>query len=284
MHPMDIFKTVQPMRAWSLKRKAENKTIAFVPTMGALHEGHFALIRHAQTLADRVVVSIFVNPKQFAPHEDLSQYPRQQDKDLQALSSLNADAVFLPREETVYPIGNATHIVMQGPPAEGLESDFRPHFFSGVATVVSRLFHIICPDIAVFGEKDFQQLQVIRRMVQDLHLPVKIEGSPTIRESDGLALSSRNVYLSSDERKKAIILYEAMINLKNTWTKETPANFINDIKKQIEHIENKGFKIDYLQLADQETLRPVKTYDTTPKRLLVAAWLGKTRLIDNIAL
>ncbi len=253
-----------------LKRKG--LTLGFVPTMGALHEGHLALVRHAKTLCDKVVVSIFVNPLQFAPTEDLDRYPRNETGDLALLQSVGCDLVYLPTPDGLYPEAFVSRIDMAGP-ALGLETDFRPQFFSGVATVVSKLFNQVRPDIAVFGEKDYQQLAVIRAMVRDFDMGIEIVGLPTIRETDGLALSSRNAYLSQAERAIAPKLYQAL-------------EAIRDDRLTIDQAKTDliaaGFgQVDYIALRDAETLGEPRA--DQPKRLLAAVWLGKTRLIDNIA-
>ncbi|MBP2158709.1 pantoate--beta-alanine ligase [Asticcacaulis solisilvae] len=247
-----------------------------MPTMGALHEGHLALVRHARTLCDVVTVSIFVNPLQFAPTEDLDRYPRQEAADLALLDSVGCDLVYLPTPEVLYPKGFVSRIEMNGP-ALGLETDFRPQFFSGVATVVSKLFHQVQPDVAVFGEKDYQQLAVIRAMVRDFDMDIDIVGHPTLREDDGLALSSRNAYLSPEERAVAPKLYAALQTIKTSADKSAA------IESAKAELTAAGFgKIDYIALRDAVTLGEI-TPDTTSQRLLAALWLGKTRLIDNIA-
>lgn len=244
--------------------------------MGALHEGHLALVRHARSLCDVVTVSIFVNPLQFAPTEDLDRYPRQEAADLALLESVGCDLVYLPTPDVLYPKGFVSRIEMAGP-ALGLETDFRPQFFSGVATVVSKLFNQVRPDVAVFGEKDYQQLAVIRAMVRDLDVDIDIVGHPTLREDDGLALSSRNAYLSPKERAIAPKLHEALQRIRSSTDK------LAAIGAAKSELTAAGFgKIDYIALRDAVTLGEV-TPETTSQRLLAALWLGKTRLIDNIA-
>jgi pantoate--beta-alanine ligase len=253
--------------------------IGMVPTMGALHEGHLSLVREARKHADLIVVSIFVNPTQFAPNEDFDAYPRTLDGDLAKLAG-QAELVFTPSAREVYPHGYATTISVGGP-SVGLETDFRPHFFSGVATVVAKLLIAASPDIAVFGEKDYQQLQVVRHLVRDLALPVEIIGAPTLREADGLALSSRNAYLSPSERKIAgrlnVILKDAIARARqgNPGAAENWA---------VQALRDAGFDpVDYVAIRDAESLVPITALER-PARILAAAKVGRTRLIDNMPL
>ena len=256
-----------------------NGSVALVPTMGALHAGHIALVHAARRHANRVVVSIFVNPRQFAPTEDFAAYPRDEAADLAKLAEAGVDAVFAPAVGEIYPEGFAT-IVTVGGPAEGLEGSFRPHFFSGVATVVTKLLLAVLPDIAIFGEKDYQQLTVIRRMVADLGIPVTIIGEPTVREPDGLALSSRNAYLSPVERSVAPRLHAALAAAAEQIASGTsPGEALDAAGKAL---ISAGFRVDYLELRNAATLAPVADPAGEPLRLLVAAWLGRTRLIDNL--
>jgi pantoate--beta-alanine ligase len=263
------------------KFRAAGETVALVPTMGALHAGHLALVRRARQRADRVVVSIFVNPAQFAPHEDFASYPRTFEADIAALAAHRIDLVWAPAPETMYATGFATAVQVKGPAAADLEDRFRPHFFGGVATVVAKLFAQCRPDFALFGEKDYQQLKTVARMAADLDLKVKIIGVPTVREKDGLALSSRNVYLSPTERAAAPALYRAL--------KESAARIAasDPIAKVMSEgwiaIEEAGFAVDYFEARHAETLARIETQGDGPIRLLAAARLGKTRLIDNIA-
>ncbi|WP_443750896.1 pantoate--beta-alanine ligase [Asticcacaulis solisilvae] len=260
-------------------RKGKGK-VGFVPTMGALHEGHLTLVRHARSVSDVVAVSIFVNPLQFAPTEDLDRYPRQEAADLALLQEAGCDIVYLPTPDVLYPKGFVSRIEMAGP-ALGLESDFRPQFFSGVATVVSKLFNQVRPDIAVFGEKDFQQLAVIRAMVRDFDMDIDIVGYPTVREKDGLALSSRNAYLSAEERVVAPKLKAALDRIRGVAKDGGDTN--RAIAEAGDDLIDTGFdKIDYIALRDADTLGEI-TPDTKAARLLAAVWLGTTRLIDNIA-
>jgi pantoate--beta-alanine ligase len=249
--------------------------------MGALHEGHISLVRLARRRASRVTVSIFVNPAQFAPTEDFSTYPRTFDTDVALLAREKADLVWAPQSVTVmYPEGFATRIVPEGPATAGLEDRFRPDFFKGVATVVAKLFTQVMPDIAVFGEKDYQQLKVVTRMARDLDLPLKVIGAPTVREKDGLAMSSRNVYLSAEERAVAPTLHQVLKLCAERMAKGRPA--AATLPEGREAIERAGFVLDYLEARHAETLAAITSIKDGPVRLLVAARLGKTRLIDNV--
>lgn len=260
------------------KRKA---TVALVPTMGALHDGHVSLVRLARRRASRVVVSIFVNPTQFAPTEDFGAYPRTWKADIAKLAAEDVDIVWHPGVEAMYPEDFATRIVPGGPALAGLEDRFRPHFFGGVATVVGKLFTQCRPDVAIFGEKDFQQLRVVTQMARDLDLGVKVIGSRTVRERDGLAMSSRNVYLSPEERQTATVLYRAM---KGTAGRIQAGEAITTaMARGAEMIKAAGLALDYFELRHAETLAPVSSRKDGPLRILVAAKLGTTRLIDNIA-
>jgi pantoate--beta-alanine ligase len=249
--------------------------------MGALHAGHLALVQQARNYAARVVVSIFVNPTQFAPHEDLASYPRTFDADLAALTGENVELVWAPSASDMYPPGFATGVLPEGPAAAGLEDKFRPHFFGGVATVVAKLLIQVLPDVAIFGEKDFQQLKVVTRLAADLDLPTTIVGVPTIREADGLALSSRNAYLAPAERAQAPALHRVLQDCARAIAGGEPINAV--LASGSAAITSAGFILDYLDARHAETLAPVRTRDEGPIRLLVAAKIGKTRLIDNIA-
>jgi len=261
--------------------RGRRDTIALVPTMGALHAGHLALVRIAQRRADRVVVSIFVNPTQFAPHEDLATYPRTFAADVAALRALKVDLVWAPAVETMYPSGFATRIVPDGPATAGLEDAYRPHFFTGVATVVAKLLIQCGPDIAVFGEKDYQQLKVVTQLARDLGLKTRIVGAPIMREVDGLALSSRNRNLSSDERAAAPMLHRVLAESAKKIVAGKPISSVLDKGRVM--ITQAGFALDYLEARHAETLAPVASAKERPLRLLVAARIGKTRLIDNVA-
>jgi pantoate--beta-alanine ligase len=259
--------------------RRENKRIALVPTMGALHEGHLDLVRRAGEMADQVIVTIFVNPTQFAPTEDFGRYPRNLERDYAALNHSACSVLYAPDAEDMYAPGFATRVALDGP-ATGLESVARPHFFGGVALVVSKLFNRCAPDVALFGEKDYQQLKVITRMTRDLDMPIEIVGVPTTREADGLALSSRNVYLSEEERRLAPRLHAAITDLAQIVSRGGP---IAPAIAQTHHaLTETGFDVDYVEVRDAETLEVVAAHDR-PLRVLVAAKLGKTRLIDNVA-
>ncbi len=261
--------------------RARRQTIALVPTMGALHAGHLALVRAAKRRASRVIVSIFVNPTQFAPHEDLKSYPRTFAADLAALAELKVDLVWAPAVTIMYPQGFATRIVPAGPAEAGLEDAFRPHFFAGVATVVAKLFIQCEPDVAVFGEKDYQQLMVVTQLAHDLDLGTRVVGVPIVREADGLALSSRNRYLSPNERAVAPVLHRALAACASALAAGKP--IAATLRRGRAAIARSGFALDYLEARHAETLAPVAAITQEPVRLLVAARIGKTRLIDNVA-
>lgn len=254
--------------------------VALVPTMGALHAGHIALVRAARKRARRVVVSIFVNPAQFAANEDFGSYPRTFGGDLKALAAEKVDLVWAPNATAMYPEGFATRIDPAGPAKAGLEDAFRPHFFGGVATVVAKLLLQCQPDFAMFGEKDYQQLQVVMQLARDLDQPVKIVGCPTVREKDGLALSSRNVYLSTAERAVAPVLHRTLKDCATAIRKG--AAIADRLAAGREAITMAGFTIDYLEARHAKTLAPVASRADGPIRLLVAARIGTTRLIDNL--
>jgi pantoate--beta-alanine ligase len=267
----------QRVRTW----RSEGRRIGLVPTMGALHDGHISLVRIALETCDRVVTSIFVNPTQFAPTEDFSTYPRTFDDDLAQLARADCHLVWAPTAQEMYPDGFATRVVPAGA-AEGLESDFRPHFFGGVATVCTKLFQQVTPDVAVFGEKDYQQLAVIRQIVRDLNMPLTIVAAPTVRDADGLAMSSRNRYLSAEERRIAPLVHQAIVDVATQVRAGTSAD--KACADAVAKLSAGGFdKIDYVAVRDAETLGPYVPGGRAG-RVLVAAWLGKTRLIDNIAL
>jgi pantoate--beta-alanine ligase len=275
-----VIKTVPKLAAAIAEFRAEGETVALVPTMGALHAGHFALVELAQARADRVIVSIFVNPTQFAPHEDLGTYPRTFAADRDALAAMDVDLIWAPSVATMYPDGFATRIVPEGAATVGLEDKFRPHFFSGVATVVGKLLIQCTPDFALFGEKDYQQLKVVTAMVRDLGLRTKIVPAPTVREVDGLALSSRNAYLTPAERAVAPALHRVLKECAAAIASGKPIGPV--LRHGREAIGKVGFTVDYLEARDAETLVPVGTSTSGKIRLLVAARLGTTRLIDNV--
>ena len=260
--------------------KSDGRAVALVPTMGALHEGHMALVEEARRHAGHVVVSIFVNPRQFGANEDLDSYPRREAKDAQMLQAAGVDILWAPTAEVMYPVGYATNISVSGV-TEGLDGAARPGHFDGVATVVTKLFNQVQPDVALFGEKDYQQLATIRQMVRDLDLPVEIISVPTQRAEDGLALSSRNAYLTEDERKDALALPRALGEAARQMEKGVAVEAA--LAKAIAMLAAHGFDpIDYVTLCDAVTLEPMSVLDR-PARLLGAAKLGRTRLIDNIA-
>jgi pantoate--beta-alanine ligase len=275
-----VIRRLSALRAWISRVRGKGETVALVPTMGALHAGHLALVRLAKRRADRVVVSIFVNPAQFAPNEDFGSYPRTWDADVTALSQLKVDAIWAPGIATMYPDGFATKIVPGGPAMAGLEDKFRPHFFGGVCTVVAKLLLQVAPDFATFGEKDYQQLKVVTAMAGDLDIPAKIIGLRTVREKDGLAMSSRNAYLSADERAVAPTLYRVLTECAARLKAGKP--LAATLSESEAHIERVGFAVDYLEARHAQTLAPITTLSDGPMRLLVAAKLGRTRLIDNI--
>ncbi len=275
-----IVRTVPALRRALDSLRARKATIALVPTMGALHDGHLSLVRLAKRRAEKVIVSIFVNPAQFAPTEDFSSYPRTWKADVAKLAAERVDLIWNPVVKTMYPDGFATRILTEGPATAGLEDRFRPHFFGGVTTVVGKLFTQCRPDLAMFGEKDFQQLQVVTRMARDLDLSVKVIGSRTVREVDGLAMSSRNVYLSPEERRVAPTLYKAM--KESAGRLRAGDDFHAVMARGGEMIVGAGFALDYFELRHAETLAPIASVKDGPMRILVAAKIGKTRLIDNI--
>jgi pantoate--beta-alanine ligase len=307
-----IVRTVGELRQAVTDWRAAGERIALVPTMGALHAGHVALVQRAAREADRIVASIFVNPSQFAPNEDLARYPRDEDGDLAKLAAEGCHLVWAPTPEEMYPEGFATQVIPAGA-ALGLEGEFRPHFFGGVATVCCKLFSSVTPDVAVFGEKDYQQLCVIRQMVRDLNLPLAIVAEPTVREDDGLALSSRNAYLDAAQRQIAPSLNRVVSELAAKAgpiargetadaapARPRPAPLLRDPREagrpqQMPELEAlcsqaqqaliaAGFdKVDYVAVREADTLQLVTGRTGKPLRVLAAAWLGGTRLIDNVA-
>jgi pantoate--beta-alanine ligase len=259
--------------------------IGLVPTMGALHEGHLSLVRHARAADDVVAVSIFVNPTQFGPSEDFARYPRDPDRDLALLREVGTDLVFMPPVEEVYPQGFDTYVEV-GRLTQVLEGASRPGHFRGVATVVAKLFNIVQPDRAYFGQKDAQQLAVIRRLTRDLDLPVEVVGLPTVREPDGLAMSSRNVYLSPEERKAALVLYRSLEAAQELWRSGVrDAALIRRRMNEVLAGPAAGglARVDYVSVADSETLEELETVDG-PALVSLAVRIGKTRLIDNVTL
>lgn len=276
-----VLRTLPALHRALARRRRTHQTIALIPTMGALHQGHVSLVQLGRRRARSVIVSIFVNPAQFAPTEDLASYPRNLDADLALLAAAGADLAFVPATETMYPQGFATTIVPGGVASVALEDRFRPHFFAGVATIVAKLLLQCRPDIAIFGEKDYQQLKVITSLARDLDLPVKILAAPIVRESDGLAMSSRNAYLSAPERAVAPTLHRALTDCADKIA--GGAELAAVLEQGRAAIEHAGFVLDYLEARHADTLRPVGSAQDGPIRLLVAARLGRTRLIDNVA-
>jgi pantoate--beta-alanine ligase len=254
-------------------------SVGLVPTMGALHEGHLSLVRETQRRCEKVIVSIFVNPTQFAPHEDFDRYPRTLSSDAEKLAAVGADLIFAPSVAEMYPDGFATTVTVGGP-STGLETDFRPHFFGGVATVVAKLLIAALPDYAIFGEKDFQQLLVIRRLTKDLGLPIEIGGGAIVREPDGLAMSSRNAYLKPDERRVAAKLN---LILKDTSAalRQGAAIAAAESDARLELLAAGFNSVDYVAVRDASTLEKIACLDR-PARILAAAKIGGTRLIDNM--
>jgi pantoate--beta-alanine ligase len=278
---MDTARTASQLRTATMMWRMRDRRVGFVPTLGALHEGHLALVRRARELSDRVIASVFVNPTQFGPSEDFEAYPRDPERDAELLAGAGCDLLFLPEVETVYPPGDVTVVEVAGPPAEGLEADHRPGHFRGVASVVTRLFHLVGCELAVFGEKDAQQLAVVRRLVRDLHLPVEIVAHPTVREADGLAMSSRNAYLSPEERRAAPALHRALTAAREAIEGgERDAGALRRAMSAVLDAEPL-VEPEYAEVVDAETFRPV----TEARGLLVlpvAARVGRTRLIDNL--
>jgi len=272
-----VVRKLAELRGITAEWRRAGLSSALIPTMGALHEGHLALVRLGQTRAQRTVTSIFVNPTQFAPHEDFARYPRDEAGDLAKLGEVGCDLMWAPDVKEMYRPCAATRVVPKGA-AQGLETDFRPHFFEGVATVCCKLFSQCQPDIAVFGEKDYQQLCVVRQMVRDLDMPLEIVGMATVREADGLALSSRNRYLSADERRRAPLIHrvitEVGVKVRAGGAAEPATAAANMV------LSAAGFRVDYVAVREAETL--ARCDPKRPCRVLAAAWLGTTRLIDNV--
>jgi len=279
---MDVVATVKDMQARADQWRRDGKKIAFVPTMGYLHDGHLALMKMARRHGDILVISIFVNPTQFGPQEDFERYPRDLPRDLKLAESVGVDVVFTPSAEEMYPQNYQTYVEVTEV-SRPLCGARRPGHFRGVTTVVAKLFNIVKPHVAVFGEKDYQQLVVIRRMVQDLNMDVEVLGHPTVREKDGLAMSSRNVYLSSDERKVALRLYQSLMK-----AQELVSNGITSAAEVLQEVRSilapdDRLVIDYAEIRDPETLEELDEING-PALLALAAFVGKARLIDNIVL
>ena len=276
---MDVITSVHQMKRYSAQARAQNKRIAFVPTMGFLHEGHLSLMREGKKRGDILIVSIFVNPTQFGPSEDFERYPRNFAGDSRMAERVGVDVLFAPEAEEMYPPSHQSFIRVTEV-TRGLCGKSRPTHFQGVATVVAMLFHIVMPHIAIFGEKDFQQLVTIQQMVRDLHMDVEVVGMPIIREVDGLAMSSRNTYLSPDERKAALSLPRSLERAREWISKgELRAGLL--IEKAREVLQSEPLvRVDYLEICDARTLEPVDQIDRNVV-IAVAAYLGKVRLIDN---
>lgn len=276
-------RTLADLRRVLGEHRRAGRRIGFVPTMGALHDGHISLVRRARETCDITVVSIFVNPTQFAPGEDLDTYPRTEDADLARLTEVGTDIVYLPDVEEMYPDGSVTNVRVEEM-SDLLDGAHRPHFFYGVATVVARLFVHVQPDVSVFGEKDYQQLQIIRRMVRDLGFPIDVIGGETVRDADGLAQSSRNLYLSADERAKANVMSGALYRASCRLSLGVSVNAA--LAEARARIEAAGFdELDYVSAIDPMSLQDLPDGAVTPGfegRVLAAAWMGKTRLIDNM--
>ncbi|MCM8757843.1 MAG: pantoate--beta-alanine ligase [Candidatus Omnitrophica bacterium] len=278
---MRVLHSITSMQKISKEFQRQGKIIGFVPTMGYFHQGHLSLMLQARKDTDKVVVSIFVNPIQFGPKEDFKRYPRDLKRDLKMVKDIGVDIVFCPKEEEMYPEGYKTYVRVKEL-EDRLCGRFRPGHFQGVCTVVLKLFNIVMPHIAYFGQKDAQQAIIIKRMVKDLNIPVKIKVMPIVRESDGLAMSSRNTYLNKKEREDAVILYRGL-----QLAKELVKSGINDSAYIIERVKKfilpKITKIDYIEIVDYKNLLPLKKIEKEGL-LALAVWIGKTRLIDNIIL
>lgn len=274
-------RTVETLRAQVSHWRRLDMRTALVPTMGALHAGHLRLVEMGLRTADRVVVTIFVNPQQFAPGEDLDGYPRTEKSDVEKLRAAGAHLVYAPAQLEMYPEDFCTSVTLGGPAKAGLEDKYRPHFFDGVATVVAKLFIAAGCDYAMFGEKDFQQLKVVTRMARDLSIPTTVIGVPTVRADNGLALSSRNEYLSDAERTIAPLLHRTLQDLAADI--RAGKNISRSCATSKRRLKDAGFKPDYVEARVAETLAPATSSTETELRILAACWLGKTRLIDNIA-
>ncbi len=279
---METVRSTNELSSWVESWRLENRTVGFVPTMGALHEGHLELVRHASQLADRVVVSIFVNPTQFGPGEDFARYPRNEDQDSELLQEGGCHLLFLPETSTIYQEGHSTCVEVDTP-AERLEGESRPGHFRGVATVVTQLLNLVRPSVAVFGQKDAQQLAVIRRLVRDLHLPVEIASHPTVREPDGLAMSSRNANLSADERTAAAAIYRALSSARQRI--EQGERSAEAIRRGLREVLEGELLIDieYAEVVEADNFEPIRRLRGSIV-MPVAVRIGTTRLIDNFSL
>jgi pantoate--beta-alanine ligase len=277
---MQVLTTIDELSRW---RAAVTPPLGFVPTMGFLHEGHLSLVRRARFENNRVVVSIFVNPTQFGPNEDFQRYPRDLKRDLGLLETVQVDAVFTPETHEMYPVEASTIVEVEA--LSGiLEGASRPGHFRGVATVVCKLFHLVQPHRAYFGEKDYQQLQVIRRMAHDLRMPIEVVGCPTVREPDGLAMSSRNVYLSPPERRAAVALSQALSQAGRLF--RDGVREVSRLQAEVQNLLDKEplIRIDYVAIVHPHTLQPVATLTSEGAVICLAVWIGRTRLIDNLRL
>lgn len=281
---MEIINRRQRMTSVARKiRREQDRTIGLVPTMGALHEGHLSLVREARRMCDVVVVSVFVNPTQFGPGEDFEHYPRDLTKDTSLLTDYNVDYIFAPTVEEIYPRGFSTYVNVEGL-SEQLEGASRPGHFRGVATVVTILLNTVRPDFAFFGQKDAQQALVIRRLVRDLAFDTEIVILPIVREDSGLAISSRNLYLTPDEQKSATVIHRALVQAKTAFKDgERSASRLAEMIRQTVESEPRA-RLDYVTIADAETLERVDRVDDRPTLIAIAAYIGKTRLIDNTIL
>ncbi len=279
-HPMKICNTIRDMRAECRGARRDGKRLGFVATMGALHEGHLSLVRAAKASCDHVAASIFVNPTQFGPTEDLTKYPRTFDRDRQLLENEGVELVFAPSVEEMYPSGAVTWVNVEGM-SDKLDGRSRPGHFRGVATVVAKLFHVVEPDAAFFGQKDAAQVAIIRRMVRDLNFPVEIIACPIVREADGLAMSSRNTYLDPQQRRQALVLHRSLMRVKALWEGGESSSAKLRAAGSEEFAGEKSVRLDYFEIVDADNLDPVETVQRGAL-VAVAAFVGKTRLIDNI--
>lgn len=276
---MKIIETIKKMQEFSREVRGKGKSVALVPTMGFLHEGHLSLVDEAQKRADIVVVSIFINPTQFAPNEDLDIYPRDMEKDCRLCESRNVDVIFAPSVDEIYCPDSSTW-VNEEQLSRGLCGKSRPTHFRGVTTIVAKLFNTTLPDIAIFGQKDFQQAAIIKRMIRDLNFPIDIITCPIVREEDGLAMSSRNKFLSPEERKNALSISQSLSDAEIALKTDTPT--VSEIREMIHlQISQAGGKINYIEIVDADTLEPKEEF-TGQTLIAIAAFFGKTRLIDNI--
>src|SRR5271166_664465 len=279
---MRICKTIDEMRAACQAARSSGQRLGFVPTMGALHEGHLSLVRAARASCDVVAASVFVNPKQFGPNEDLAKYPRDFDRDRDLLAKEGVQLLFAPSVEEMYPAGAVTWVTVEELSSK-LDGSSRPGHFRGVSTIVAKLFHIVEPDAAFFGQKDAAQLAIIRRMVRDLNFPVEIVGCPIVREADGLAMSSRNAYLDAQQREQALALHGSLVRIKKCW-EGGEANAAKLLAEGREEFAGEdSVRVDYFEIVDPENLDPIENA-ADGALVAVAAYVGKTRLIDNILL